>query len=592
MKKQKELMEVQGTALQFGEYPVKRPDGSMAMNVGVRIYGLVIQRKVMGPQGDAYVAEQPRTWSLPDLLNMGFKNSQVQIVPGEGGWPHVVALGGFDLQSLPVRVINMPGAGGDFIVAPGMGVEAVARKEDNAGNAVAFRVNVAGKEVELDLVAIDKIAAVIKPKNFVVRHIPVDPNKPNGKQKPFIAAKPGMRSVEELPLIPNLAAKAQQPAPKREVKAQPANFSFMQLLDFVKSMNGFIAYLPGTAYKKDSSTVADDGLDEVKAGQLAEPTVVYTKSSANINLKFKGLGSVTVDLGGTKKTIYPNVYREKSIYRNGVAALDKLGIIADPKFKDTIVNQLGGSLIKVEDEPKLIEFFARILGLTPGKICLVSFSLTGIKAFDSAYLSSISYEKLAGVLNLYEQINATFKPCKKILNDCLGRVTAGKSEVNSMLQGYSEGELAKLREAGIDTKNFVYTPQHSDGSTSDEKRVKLAWSIKLTDAAKQKMDIDVQQTVDLCESFSQSDNVDGLESQVASMKSVIDDCTREIWKANVAALGSGSQSINFVGAGAAKMVEDNGKMKKNIKLTAAIGNPAIESISVTVSNADGYAINK
>ena len=498
--------------------------------------------------------------------------------------------GQFHLYDLPMEIYM----GGNY--APYNNEIEVVGRFTNDKKDVGYRVKSStGVEYDLPTAKIDNLVLIMRPRNFVVRH--------DDSGKPFIAAKNGR--IAELPVIADLANRSAKGSDKRNVvKVDSSNLSFEGILNMIASMNGFFAYIPGfvyRAYSKQSS--ADKAANEsIYAGQIASPQIVPTASSANINLRFKGLAKVEVPRAdGSNMELFPVLYREKSVYRNGKLALDTVGIVAEKKHEEVILQQLAGaSPFVISDKPAL-EYFSRIIGRTPGQITLVGISLIGIKPYAS--IAPADYNTLAFNINAHEQVKEALKAIKKVEREFLESKGATFNKVHSALEGYSDEELNAIALAGIDIKSFTLVKKatEEDNAATDAekakaaaaaKSIKLNWTVELNDVAEQKKAKDIEDLIKVAQGYADNGDGDGLAAFVEQTDKAADNLKKVIWEANKAVLAQGESKILLPADSKGVKFDDvtTARMKTSKAAQAATTIPGIVGIKLTVNNAENSAL--
>ena len=523
--------------------------------------------------------------SLDDLKARKIKTAQMSFA---GDIP--VCLGSFRLNSVPMEIYM----GGEYRKFNSE-IEVVGRITEN-GKDVGYAVKASvGDAVALSIDAINAISMWMKPKNFVVRHREED-------DKPYIAAKVG--SISQLPVLANLANKAAAGSDKRKVqKVDTSNLSFEGILDMIASMNGFFAYIPGFIYNAYSKmSAADKAAEEsIYAGQLAEPKMLYSLSSANVNLQFRGITKARVERsnGGNPIDLYPQLYREKSVYRNGKLALNTVGVVVEAKHYETVMNSLAAIKPFIIDDKSIVEYFARILAKTPGQIRVIGVSLTGVKPFSG--VNNIDYTKLATVVNQYEQIADALKACNKIKTAALKGDNNKFREVHPSLASFSESDLADIALAGIDIKHFTLTrkPKEEDNiaptgekAAPSEKTMKLDWQIALSEVAEKKKASDIADLVNEATGYAESGNIDALIEFVKNMDMAADKFKKDIWEANKRVVSAGDKKLLLTAdVNGIKMTDaTSARMKTSKAAVAAVKAPGIEGLRLVASNAADYTL--
>lgn len=551
------------------------------VNESLMLIGLKVKGKHCEIYGGSNTTRIEARCTLDELLKRKLKTAQMSFA-GE----RPLILGQFKLTDVPMEIY----LGGNY--QPFNNLIEVTGRITNGKKDVGYEiVDCNGTKYQLPTEKIDQMTLIMRPRNFVVRH--------DEAGKPFLAAKSG--SIAQLPVIADLANRSAQGSDKRRVqKADPANLSFEGILNMIASMNGFFAYVPGFIYRAYSKqSAAEKAANEsLYSGQLAVPAIVPTVSSANINLRFRGLAKVEVPRSGGQAPLelFPNLYREKSVYRNGKLALDTVGILVEAKHGETVMSTLAGASPFDITDQKILEYFSRILGRTPGQIKLIGISLIGVKPYES--IKPVDYNALAFAVNNYDQVSDALKACKKIQKEALASTGAKFSEVHSSLKSFSDEELSDIALAGIDIKSFtlVKKAKEEDNAASEEeiarakayeKSVKLGWSVKLTDAAAAKKAQDIQDLVNEATGYAQAGEGDKLGDFIKGMDDAADALKKSLWEANKAVLSAGEKKIMLPtdNTGIAMADVTTARMTSSKAAAANTTVPGIEQLKLTVSNA-------
>lgn len=462
--------------------------------------------------------------TIQDLIDRRVRTSTVDFSSGK-----LVLLGGFKLYDLPMEIFMGENEGFRSINNE---IEAVGRVVKD-GKDVGYKLKAEGLEVALPTEKIDAVIELMKPKNFVVRH--------DESGKAFVAAKRG--AIAELPIIADLSNKANRSSNIR--KARPVNtsdYTFEDILTYVASCNGLIAYIPGVEYIKKTDKVTGSGIDEIKAGQLASPYAVPTISNANLNLKFKGLGSVKIETAAGEKTLYPQMFREKIVYEGKKNKLKIVGLLLDKKYEQQAVEQFLGIGAEIVTNEKLLEFYARIIGRTPGSITVIKINIDNVRPYRDSEV--IDLVKLAFAINAYEQVEATYKKCSKLEKDFIKKHGAKYQKISESLKGLSDDEIEAAKLAGINIADFSFTRTIRESSETESEETKAAksismkWSVELSEAAEVKRTADIEQLVDECIKFVDAEDADGLRAAVDKMRTGAAELKKTIWEANKSALRS------------------------------------------------------
>lgn len=516
--------------------------------------------------------------SLADLAARRLKTAQVDFSSGQP-----VLVGNFKLNSVPMEIY----LGGEFSSINNE-IEALGRVV-NGSKDVGYMVKIGDKEVALPTDKIDKITQLMKPKNFVIRH--------DDSGKPYVAAKRG--TIAELPVIADLSERVAKGSRKAAVRPVSADYTFMDILSMVASMNGLIAYLPGVSYKKSNEGYKlHCNFEAIEGGQLATPYIQHSISTANLNLNFRALGSVNVELApGNVKTLYPSIYREKSVYKNGELAIETIGILVEKKHEATVLQNIAGA--EVLTDSKILNFFSRIIGKTPGQISLLAVNLKGIKPYKNDV--KVDYTELALRVNAYEQVNETYKQCAKLEREYLKKANGKYGDVHESLKGFSDAELASIALCGIDLKYYTYTRKQADEADSEKdakatkdakttkapKDLKIGWSTELSGAADAKKAADIEQIVEEVANMIAACDGEALHATVSNMKSTLENLKKEIWNMNRACLANGkSQFILPADVNGIKMVDaTTARMKTSKKAMAELNHAAVTALVLTLNNA-------
>ena len=549
---------------------------------------MLIGFKIAGKHGEIYGGSNTEKievrCTLSEAVNRGFKTSKIDFSGGT-----IKLLGGFKLSELPMEIY----LGGTYKGISNE-IEATGRIT-NGKQDVAYRIRLAdGTETNLPIANIDKVARIMKPKNFVIRH--------DESGKAFLAAKSGR--IAELPVIANLAeqtAKHTRVTPVQKTKI--ADITFEDVVAKVAELNGLIAYIPGFVYNRATkATKAENKENEtIYGGQLAKAEFVPAVSSANMNLKFRGLRPVEVTLSEGKKTLYCNLYREKSVYRGGKLAMPTIGIVVAKKFaQDIPVIFEEAAPFEITDE-KLLEYFSRIIAKTPGQIALFGLKLDGIPAVKAN--GAIDYKKLAFAVNNYNQVKSALKECNKVKQAFLNSGHAEFSEVHKALQGYSEADLATIAEAGIDIKSFTYTVKEAGEDndeaektakkdTATEKQYIISWDVELNEAAEAKKIRDVMDLVEEVNGYASNGNGTALLGLTSQLDKSADKLKAYIWEANKMMMDNTTKKIVLpTDANGISMTDaTTARMKTSKRAIAEIPDSPITKLTVDIKQAGDFEI--
>lgn len=566
---------------------ISRKVDFMASIIGTVVNGelMLIGLKVRGRHREFYGGTNTdiveARCSLQELAERRLSTAQVDFSSGRP-----VLKGNFKLNSIPMEIY----LGGTFSPISNE-IEAVGRVT-NGKEDVGYRVKVGANEVTLPTDKIDKVTQLMKPKNFVIRH--------DDSGKPYVAAKRG--AIAELPIVLDLSKKVAKGSDKRHVQQVAKDYTFMDILNMVASMNGLIAYLPGVKYTPSTGEKKlHVNFDYIEAGQLATPYVQYAVSNANINLNFRGLGGVKITTDSGEKTLYPSIYREKSVYKNGELALDIIGIFVEKKHEAVILSSLNN--VEVVTDEKIMNFLSRIVGKTPGQMSLIAVSLKGVKPYKND--TKIDYINLAIAVNAFEQVNETYKQIAKIERNYLKEANGKYGDVHEALRGLTDEELAAAALAGIDLKNYTYNRKLDDEAAkaddgadkkapAKEKALKIGWTANLTEAAEAKKEVDINQIVDEVKNMADNKNGDGLQGIVRTTKNTLENLKKQIWDTNRACLADGSSKFILAkdgnGLGATDVTTARMKTSKRARVDIP-GNPIVEGLTVDLANAVGTTLD-
>ena len=526
--------------------------------------------------------------TLQELIDRKIKTSQVDFSQGR-----IIFLGGFKPNTVGMEMAN----GGQFI-AISNAVTAIGRiVKDGKDVGYNIRIDQTGDVLRLSTQKLDRITDMLRPTNFVVRH--------DAKGTPFVAAKSG--SITTLPVTEDLsAAKAGAPANAQATGGAPVaqapaakKLSFEEILNLIGQVGGQFAYVPGFAYNARAKKVVSNvnANETFLSGQLANPVMLPTVSSANVNLRFRGLTNVKVKSPDTGNEIelHPFLYREKSVYRNGKLNLATVGVLVPSNIKDKMVQTLAFAEPFIIDDAKLMEYFGRMIDKTPAEVCLIGISLIGVEPF--AKVNPIDYAALAFSINCYSQMVDALKACNTVKKEMLAKKTGEFKEVHSKLKDYSQKELSAFASAGIDVKHYTYTAKaeandkSDDSKTPAEKVMKLEWTVELSDKAEAKKLADIADLVTEAQGYADADDADRLIAHVEQLDKGADGLKKAIWEANKFVLKNGNNVVLPKDANGVSMVDaTSNRMKTSKKVVAKLAEEGIKTIILTIKNAEGVSI--
>lgn len=437
--------------------------------------------------------EIERGLPIATMIQEGFSNNQLSIVNGK-----VVEKGSFKINSLPMLLYN-----NNNYTPIDNTVNIIGRFVKNNEN-IGFRAAFSdGSEGNLQYQSLLSLSKWFKPGNFAIRT--------SSKGRQYICGKNNL-SLDSLPAQyigeePVKKAKRTKSAAKDKETGTTgmleSGFDILDIYDFVADKHGWIINLPGTKY--ESTTIAGETNDgeftSLGIGEVASPTISFTANKLNVNARFKKVGYIPVNIGGSTQQITTFVYRNKCVFSNGENYIKKFGIAVPVEHEAEVVKALGSSLAleKIKDST-ITSPLGQVINakeLVFYKVDASRLDLISKKKRESSILST---EQLVNIcknqysLKLISKAMGPKGGLIKNLKATLSSDDIAKSEGKSLFGLFSmmnESALEAIKEAGID----VYTGAYNSGASSPKKpssgageggaeAITIEYSLKGLDAGK------------------------------------------------------------------------------------------------------------
>ena len=296
----------------------------------------------------------------------------------------------------------------------------------------------------------------------------IDKNKNKAKSDSKVTSKQEIKSKkEEL----KISTKTIQNIDVKYIEPDASKVGLIDLILLARACNGVIVTNSETTYsrqtvdKEDKENTDFVPLDMV---QVAEPHVISSDKTVNINLRFRKLGLVYVD--GTPVPTF--MWREKSIFSNGKPNLSKFSIACTIDVAKKILEKFGSSLaIDVNDKDKKILGSIKALGIRKDVECLLNIDAS--KLSITADFSSV--EGFDSIENFRNSLFTSFmsKTLIKIAKEVKEQYKKWDTEksIFPAYRQYNKETLEKIKELGVNLFDGSYnTPLI--GSVTDDGSVK------------------------------------------------------------------------------------------------------------------------
>ena len=196
------------------------------------------------------------------------------------------------------------------------------------------------------------------------------------------------------------SAKTIQNVDVKYIEPDASKVGLVDLILLAMSCNGVIVTNSETKYTRQTEDREDKEntnfvpLDMV---QVAEPHIISSDKTTNINLRFKKLGFVYVD--GVPVPTF--IWREKSVYNNGKPNLSKFSIACSIDVAKKIMDGFGSSLaIDVNDKDKKILGAIKALGIRKDVECLLNIDASKLRIITN-YSSIEGFENSENLRNSF-----------------------------------------------------------------------------------------------------------------------------------------------------------------------------------------------
>jgi hypothetical protein len=336
-----------------------------------------------------------------------------------------------------------------------------------------------------------------KPGNFVIRT--------SASKKQFIAGKPGVLVLNELPAI-DVSTRAQktteESAKRTKSGAKKAEqgfngnvevgFDIIDLYDFIENNGGCTIYLPTEKYEAatEKGAVKLDKFTSLGIGEVAATKPMYTPTKINVNARFRKVGIVPVTIGGVQQNIVTYVNRTKSIFLRGENYVKKFGIAIPTEKEQDLVNFLGNSLAleKITD-PSVTNPLGQVIdsrGLSFFKIDASKLDLLSASKRKECIKSVDQIESMTRTMYTYKLISKAMGPyglMKKIKEE-VGEAELYKSigrKPFGIFSAMNEEALESIKAAGIDIYDGSYTEQGEPEDTTSSSSKKSSKSSSAED---------------------------------------------------------------------------------------------------------------
>ena len=309
---------------------------------------------------------------------------------------------------------------------------------------------------------------------LVIDNIDKNKNKANSDSK--VTSKQEIKSKKEEPKI---STKTIQNVDVKYIEPDASKVGLIDLILLARACNGVIVtnsettYSRQTADKEDKENTDFVPLDMV---QVAEPHIISSDKTVNINLRFRKLGLVYVD--GTPVPTF--MWREKSIFSNGKPNLSKFSIACTIDVAKKILEKFGSSLaIDVNDKDKKILGSIKALGIRKDVECLLNIDASKLRIITD-------YSSVEGFENSENLRNSLFgcfmaKTVIKVAKEVKEQYKKWDTEkrIFPAYSQYTNEMLSKLNELGVNIADGSYRVPLMDSVSSESSEKSAGNSVEI-----------------------------------------------------------------------------------------------------------------
>lgn len=304
----------------------------------------------------------------------------------------------------------------------------------------------------------------------------IDKNKNKAKSDSKVTSKQEIKSKkEEL----KISTKTIQNIDVKYIEPDASKVGLIDLILLARACNGVIVtnsettYSRQTADKEDKENTDFVPLDMV---QVAEPHVISSDKTVNINLRFRKLGLVYVD--GTPVPTF--MWREKSIFSNGKPNLSKFSIACTIDVAKKILEKFGSSLaIDVNDKDKKILGSIKALGIRKDVEYLLNIDASKLRIITD-------YSSIEGFENSENLRNSLFgcfmaKTVIKVAKEVKEQYKKWDTEkrIFPAYSQYNDEMLSKLNELGVNIADGSYRVPLMDSVSSESSEKSAGNSVEI-----------------------------------------------------------------------------------------------------------------
>lgn len=320
-----------------------------------------------------------------------------------------------------------------------------------------------GTEVNYRTNDVAKLSKVFKPYNYVVRQMD------NGEY--YLAAKAGMKSLEELPEI-SFGTGKKKPLEEYD-KVELKDFDILDIYNFVRSVQGTIIKLPSEKYEvpEENYTRYSEEFKPLGRIEVGLPYPIFTEDKLNVSMVFKKPGYV--EIKGTKYPTYVNTH--KKIFSKGESNMKLLGLLIPADKVSELSKFKGLSWREAENADKIlnsIKYVTRTKDMKPIEIDVETVGLMSKDKIKKSLLSAVRIADLAiqqfsyKVVNKYLGNNGyMMKKAKEEMKNMNVTIIdeKGNDKIYYLYRDLDAETLNELCKAGINIWSGAFTKLKEDG---------------------------------------------------------------------------------------------------------------------------------
>lgn len=465
----------------------------VVINESYLIEGLVIEGK---PREFGEISDKEKirkTISRNSLIANKFNNNQVSCLDGK-----IIRKEGFKFSDCELYGVKE----GKIFRIKDNSITLLKRfvqKNETAG----FEVKLLGKVTKLTTPNVIALSNIFKPVGYTVAARSYTEKRLHPKTKELIdveVKKPYLTGINgnklsDLPTVEigniesnkksakavevKKSAKTIQNVDVKYIEPDASKVGLVDLILLAMSCNGVVVTNSETKYTRQTEDREDKEntnfvpLDMV---QVAEPHIISSDKTTNINLRFKKLGFVYMD-GAPVPTF---IWREKSIYNNGKTNLSKFSIACSIDVAKKVMDGFGSSLaIDVNDKDKKILGAIKALGIRKDVECLLNIDASKLRIITN-YSSIEGFENSE---NLRNSLLGCFmaKTVIKVAKEVKEQYKKWDTEkrVFPAYSQYNDEMLVKLNELGVNIADGSYRVPLMDSVSSESSEKSTGNSVEI-----------------------------------------------------------------------------------------------------------------